>query len=134
RQSQHRGERKSRTAPQPAQSVADILDKGIEHRQPPPFAIRFFRCLDAAQPDQRLPPRFPGAHSGTQIVVDVHLEIALDLLDQFAVVAIPAEQSGEAANENGQMSHTEGSLRRDRNLAMTAAVSCQSLASVSSCL
>ena len=138
-QGQHCGERESGTAPQPAHPVPDVLQECVEHGETALFAICLFRGLRPAQPDQRLPPCFRGAHSRAQVVGDMHLEIALDLFRQFALAPVIVEQAGKAADENAQVSHAGPpgyacSLPSDRNRAMTAAVSCHSPASFSICL
>ena len=95
------------TAPQPAQPISDVLKEGVEYWQTSLIAIRLFGGFHSAQLDECLPPRFPGTHSGAQVVGDVHLKIAFDLLRQFAVAPILSEHAANAANETVQISHAD---------------------------
>ena len=100
RQSQHGCECKPGTAPQPAKPVAEILQERVEYRQAALIAIRLFRGFHATQLEDCLPTGFRGAHSRAEIVGDMQLEITFDLLGQFAVAPILAEQPGKATKEN----------------------------------
>jgi hypothetical protein len=47
--------------------------------------------LYAAQLDEGLATRFFGRHARVQIVVNMHLEMAFDLVGKLAVAPLPAE-------------------------------------------
>jgi len=64
------------------------------------IAIRLFSGFHTTQRDHCLPPGFPGTHSRAEVVGDMQLEITFDLLRQFAVAPILAEQPGKATKEN----------------------------------
>jgi hypothetical protein len=55
------------------------------------IAPRLFGGFHATQLDHCLPPRFPRAHSCAQVVGDMQLEIAFDLLRQFTIAPTFAE-------------------------------------------
>jgi hypothetical protein len=58
--------------------------------------ICFFGLFDAAEPDQCSAARLLCGHAGTQVVVDVHLEMALHLGGEFALTPFFAEDASYA--------------------------------------
>ena len=60
---------------------------------PAPLANHLFGLLHAAKFDQRLAPRLFRAHSCTQILFDVHPEMALQFGGKVRIVLVFAEQA-----------------------------------------
>jgi hypothetical protein len=70
--------RETRILAQAANAEAQVLHQGFEHRQAPAVAVVFLRRLDPAEFDDRVAARFLRTHPGSQVVFDVHLQMALD--------------------------------------------------------
>ncbi len=68
-------------------AIADIPEQRFEPRNAAAVAIALFRLLQAAELDERLATRFFGSHPAPEIVLDMHLDMALELLGQLAVLS-----------------------------------------------
>jgi hypothetical protein len=56
------------------------------------IAVVLFRLRDAAKLDHRLPTRFYGVHASTEIVFDVHLEMAFNFGRKLRIMLVFSEQ------------------------------------------
>ena len=79
---------------QRAQAVADVarevLDADGAELVPRPFAHLF----DAAESDQRLPPRFVRRHAGAPVLLDLLLDMEADLVIEPVLEFLPADSPG----------------------------------------
>jgi hypothetical protein len=82
-----------------AEAVAEVLGEFVDDADAPGVAALFFNLLNAAQFDERLAARICGRHPGAEVILNVHLEMALKLLGHLALVPLPAEQVAKA-NQN----------------------------------
>ena len=55
------------------------------HGRPRAIAIAFLGLFDAAEADEGQPARLLGRHPGADVVVDVQLQVALELVRKVAV-------------------------------------------------
>src|ERR1700676_795362 len=90
---------------QHARTEADILPQHLQHGQPPAFSNHFLRLLDAAQLHECLPPRFCGAHTRTQVVLNVHLEMALHLRGELALPPFSTKEFAQPQQPSTQPFH-----------------------------
>src|SRR5205085_3968922 len=91
--------------------------------------------LDAAELDQGMAPRLGCRHAGAQVVLGVHLEVALQLLGQLPLALIPAKEPGHADGPAAQLSEVHhDSLARSKKRARMSAVCSHSRVSRTTCL
>ena len=93
--------------PQHARAEADIAPQHFERGKAAAIAVFFFCLLHAAELDERLPPRFLRIHAGTQVVIDMHLEMGFDLFREFAAALLRAKETGATQQPRTQMSHED---------------------------
>src|SRR6478672_2287382 len=67
-----------------------------------------------AKPDQRGATCFPRAHAGAQVVLDVHLQMALELLVEVPIAVGGAKQAAKSPDTTHQTPHDESSWRSVR--------------------
>src|SRR6266480_5655737 len=77
----------------------------LETLKPAPFAAYLFCLLDAAQFHLRLAPRCPAAHARSQIVFDVHLEMAFHLRGKLSLALVSPEESAQPQQPSTQSAH-----------------------------
>ena len=106
----------------------------LEQGNPAAVAHLLLDRLDAAEPEQRVPASLFRGHARPQIVLDVHLDVALELLGEVAVPPLAVEQSAQALDPNAQGPRHHDLPSGARNRAMIPVVRSQSRACLSSCL
>src|SRR5437870_4217799 len=107
----------------------------LQERDAPTIPILFFRLLEPSQLEDRVTLRGVGPHAAPQVVLDVHRQMALELvveLTQGARATTGTERGREPEQRRTQRSHDEdssGVMKRAR-----IAVACsQDRASFSIC-
>ena len=88
---------------------SQVVEECFKKRKTAAVAVDFFRLLDAPQFYKRFPSRFCGVHAGTQIVFDVHLEMAVHLYRKIPILPHLAEQSAESQQPCSDYSHNHAS-------------------------
>ena len=74
------------------------------------ISVSLPRGLDSSQFDHRLAARFFERHTQSNIVFNVQLEMALDLIFEFPVLLLLVEQAAESHNPFTKSSHWDASL------------------------
>jgi hypothetical protein len=77
-------------------AITNVLPQHFQRGQPALIAIRLLRGFNSSQSDHRLAPRLFGRHPQSNIVFDVHLKMALDLVIEFPILALPVEQAAKS--------------------------------------
>src|SRR5215813_9467289 len=75
---------------------SQVGEEGLEEWEAAPFAVVFLSLRHSAELDERLPPRCLRAHTVAQIIFHVHLQMCVELLDEFIVGRTPSEHSAES--------------------------------------
>ncbi len=112
---------------------AQILKERFQKGQSAALAIKFFGLFDASEFDHRLATCFCGAHTGAQIVFDVHLEMAFHFVSEFALSPVFAKETSQTYEQRAQQLHAD-SFPGARKRARISVVCSHSRASLSSCL
>jgi hypothetical protein len=68
-----------------------ILGNRLNQGKPALITAGFFGRFQSARFQQRGAPSCIGRHAGAEVGLDLHLEVALELLGQFAVLAFLRE-------------------------------------------
>ena len=79
-----------------ADGEADVLQEIFDEGEGVALAINLSRRFQAAELQDRLAARFGGSHSGAEVVVDVHLEMAFEFVGEFALAAGVGQEAGES--------------------------------------
>ena len=124
---------KSRRFAQLAQCEAEVLQQVLKPGQRVALAHRLLRLLHATHLDQRLATSLFSGHPGAELVLDVHLQVALQLGSDFVVRAPRAEQTTKADPQRSEGAHHASSAGERKRATMALACS-QLRASRSSCL
>jgi hypothetical protein len=132
RQSDDNYQGKAGRLAQLAQREAEVLHEIFEPRQRVTLAHGLLRLLHAAKADERLTASLFGSHPGAQIVLDVHLKMALQLGGEVFVRAPCAKQTTKADPQRSEGAHYASSAGERKRATMAAACS-QLRASRSSC-
>ena len=103
-----------------AQAQAQVLREHVDQGQAAPVAVDLPGLLDAAQLDQRRAARVFARHPRAQVVLHVHLQVALQLLREFALAAVAVEQAQDARPQRSQRPHHDclGARKRARMVAV----------------
>ncbi len=88
-----------------SRAVAKVLPERFQHRQAALIAVSLLRGLDSSQFDHGLAARLLGCHAQAEIVLDVHLKMAFDLLIEFPVLSLRLKQAAEPHHPSAQFSH-----------------------------
>ena len=88
RQRQHRHHREAGIFQEHPTSKSQVLEQGFKKGKPALGPIVFLSLFNAPQLHERLPPRFGSAHARAQIVLDVHLEMALHLCGELPLTTL----------------------------------------------
>ena len=94
-QREHGDEGEGRRPPQHARAVPHVLRDVLQHGDPAALAVLLAHAADAAEPNQRVTARIGRRHPGTDVVVDVHLQMARQLVPQVAIAPRRREESPE---------------------------------------
>lgn len=108
----------------------------FEFRPPAPCApshLQLFGWLDAADLHDGIAPGLVGGYAGAEIVVDVHLQVALDFISQFPLAPFVRPKAGQPAEPRAQRPRAWPSARV-RKRCRIAVVCSQLRVSRSSCL
>lgn len=111
RQSRNRDTTEPGILAQHAQSETDIVDQGFQHRYASALSNALLHGLHAAELDPCRSPRFLGCHSAPNVVLNMELEIAFDLIGHLDFMRGPIEKAGKTFEESPQFS--QGILTRD---------------------
>lgn len=115
-----------------AQGVSQILERRLDERQAAAIPIDLFDLIDAAEGAQRRVPGVVSGHPSAPVLVDLHLEVAADL-----VVEIPLEPAAREQGAQAMGVDTEGRHRvpseDSRNRSMIADARRQCCSSLPSC-
>ena len=85
--------------------------------------------LDTFEAEKRLPARLVPRHPAAEVVVDLHLQMAVELVLQLSVMPAATEQPTEAPQQHPQPRHDDSPGARNR--ARIAVVCCHSRAAFS---
>src|SRR5262249_41009888 len=96
---ENRGERESGAGAKHSRTKADILDQMLNDRKTAAIAVQLLRLLEPAQVDQRVSARLLRCHAGADVVIDVHLQMAVELHPHLALVPVESERAGETTHE-----------------------------------
>src|SRR4029453_14423029 len=88
---EHGHQREAGRLAQHANGKADVLDERLERGHRAAIPVRLAEKLHAAGRDERLTPRLLRGQAATEVVFDVHVEMAL----QFGVELLVARHTGE---------------------------------------
>jgi hypothetical protein len=86
--------------------MANVLKQRIDPRKASLVPAGFLRGFNCAQLEDCLTARFFRGHSRSDIVVDMHQKVALDLGFKVSVLALLAEQVAEPRDPSSKFSHT----------------------------
>src|SRR6185369_14945990 len=131
-QHQHGGKCKSRVAQQLSKREPNVLEETLEEGNRVLRAVRLPHCLHPTQLDHRVPARLFRRHPRPQVVVDVHLAMALDLRREILAFVIATKEPSKPQYPRSQLLHPISSCVKKR--ATIAVVCSQSFASFSICL
>src|SRR5262245_13462837 len=92
REKRNRGEYRGFT--EHANSVAQVFGERLKQRKSQTITIILLCKRNAAEFDQGLTAGFLRVHAGAEIVIDMHQEIALDLLRQLQLALFSREHAG----------------------------------------
>ena len=108
---QHRDEREQLAAPHHTAGIRGVTAQVLERRQAPTGSMLFPDSGHSAKPDQRGATCFLRAHAGAQVVLDVHLQMALELLVKVPIAVGGAKQTAKSADTTHQTPHGESPWR-----------------------
>src|SRR6266571_2444006 len=114
-----------------ARGEAEVLEGGLEERQPPAFAVDLLGLLEATEAKEGLATRLLQAHSLTEVPFDRHVYVRAQLRVEVAVEAAPAKQRQEARGQRTKRFGHEVALS---TRLITATIWFQPAASSRSCL
>jgi hypothetical protein len=129
---ENRDARERRVPAQHARADAQVLHEMVERGESRAVPVVLPDLREAAEPDERLAPRLVRRHSGAQVVVDVHVQVALKLRVELGLVRPRHDRTGEPCQPRPERSHDEASPG-EKNRAMIPVVRSQSRASRRSC-
>ena len=112
---------------------ADVLRQVLDEGHSAALAVVLPGRFQAAQFQDRIPPRRLGRHAGPHVVLDVHLQVAFQLLRKRAIPLIAPEQPAQPRHPRTELAHIASSPGA-RNRARTAVACSQCCASFCSCL
>ena len=112
--------------------VAQVLQSGLEQRDAAAIAVGFLYGLEATECDEGLATGLAGRHPGAQVVVDLQLQMALELVAELLIAPSLVERPQEAHQQGADPPHDDSPGARKR--ATIAVVCCQSRLARSSCL
>ena len=92
RKRKNRDCRNSRILAEHAQGETEVLEQGFEKGETASVSIIFLGLFQATQFQQRRAPRLFRGHARTQVVLNVHREVALQLIRQLAIAAVLLKQ------------------------------------------
>jgi hypothetical protein len=79
----------------PPPRFSEVAPQRIDQRQATAIPIALLGLIQTAEGEQGLPPRLGGGQTGADVVLDVEVEVALQLVGQITI----AVRSGEQAQE-----------------------------------
>ncbi len=100
-----------------ARREAQVLPAALDHRQRGPIVVRLTGRTDTAQLQHGLAAGLGLVHTRAQVVVDVQLQVALELVDELAIAAVAANGTREPPQPGAKRSHDfppSGARKRSR--------------------
>jgi hypothetical protein len=70
-----------------AHGVGEVAENRLDERKSAAVAAALLRCFEASGFQERFAAGLLGAHPGAQVVLDLHPEVALQLLRQLTILA-----------------------------------------------
>ena len=114
------GRERGISAPHP-EAEAQILSDLVQPGKPAPIAIGLLDLIDPAEREDRLPACLAGRHPCSKVVVDMHLQMARELIGELTVRAVAAEDAEKPLQPGAHRSHLRSSPG-ERNRARIAVV------------
>jgi len=99
---QNRQQRKSRAAAQHPQCIAQIQPSGLNHGQPPLFAVDLRSLLNAAEISKRFTARVGGRHAFAQVQFSRHLQVRTQLIVHVVLQTAAAEERSETLDNTSE--------------------------------
>ena len=133
REREHGDRREPRRAAHQTRAAAQILEGHVEPRQARAIAIAFLRLFDPAEAPEGPPACLVARHPGADVVVDVQLQVAFELVRELALAPVTSEKTEQPHARGANLSHDDCSPVA-RNRARISLARSQSRVSRSTCL